>query len=77
MQSHGLHGNNANNGNGMLGANGNLTPGPTGLSAPVSSAPSMMGGMGYDNYDFFDPQNWMLDGLVDFTFNFATPLEGT
>lgn len=75
MQPHGLHG--TNNNNGMLGANGSLTPGPTGLSAPVSSAPSMMGGMGYDtNYDFFDPQHWMLDGLVDFTYNFATPLEG-
>lgn len=91
MQTHGLHGNgvgnttnnnnisNSNNGNGLLGPNGSLTPGPTGLSAPVSSAPSMMGGIGYGDagYDFFDPQHWMLDGLVDFTYNFATPLEGT
>lgn len=84
MQSHNMQNNNnngngnGNNNNGMLGANGSLTPGPSGLSAPVSSAPSMMGGMGYDSgYDFFDPQHWMLDGLVDFTYNFATPLEGT
>ncbi|SPO02110.1 related to zinc finger transcription factor [Cephalotrichum gorgonifer] len=84
---HGLHGNTTSGGNtsggnnGMLGpANGGgLTPVPSGLSAPVSSAPSMMGGMGYGgetNYDFFDPQHWMLDGLVDFTYNFAPPLEG-
>lgn len=81
MQSHNMQGNNNNNNNnnnGVLGANGSLTPGPSGLSAPVSNPPSMMGGMGYDtNYDFFDPQHWMLDGLVDFTYNFATPLEGT
>lgn len=82
MQPHNIHSNNNNNNNngnnGMLGANGSLTPGPSGLSAPVSNAPSMMGGMGYDSgYDFFDPQHWMLDGLVDFTYNFATPLEGS
>jgi hypothetical protein len=28
------------------------------------------------NYDFFDAQNWMLDGLLDFNYNFVPPLEG-
>jgi hypothetical protein len=62
--------------------NGALTPGATGLSATGgSSAPnSMIGGMaGYGdttNYDFFDPQNWMLDGLLDFNYNYVPALEG-
>ncbi|KAH8174504.1 fungal zn(2)-Cys(6) binuclear cluster domain-containing protein [Sarocladium implicatum] len=63
-------------------SNGSLTPGATGLSAAGgSSAPnSMIGGIGgygdTTNYDFFDPQNWMLDGLLDFNYNFVPPLEG-
>lgn len=56
-----------------------LTPGATGLSAtPVTSNP-MIGGVNYgdSNFDFFDPQHWMLDGLLDFSYtNYAPPLEG-
>jgi len=50
----------------MLTSNGALTPGATGLSAPPSGPNSLIGSMAYEpsNYDFFDPQAWMLDGLV-------------
>lgn len=33
-------------------------------------------GMGYDGYDVWDPQHWMLDGLLDFNYTFAPALEG-
>lgn len=59
--------------------NGSLTPGATGLSAVSSAQNSMMGMAAYDNntnYDFFDPQHWMLDGLLDFNYSFVPPLEG-
>jgi hypothetical protein len=39
----------------------------------------MMTGVSYGdttNFDFFDPQNWMLDGLLDFNYSFAPALEG-
>ncbi|KAI1333544.1 hypothetical protein F5Y15DRAFT_410269 [Xylariaceae sp. FL0016] len=56
--------------------NGGLTPTPQhGLNAGANS----MIGIGYGsdaNYDFFDPQHWMLDGLLDFNYTFAQPLEG-
>ncbi|KAK2683661.1 hypothetical protein RAB80_001607 [Fusarium oxysporum f. sp. vasinfectum] len=51
---------------------------PSRLSA-VSSAHSMMAGVSYGdaaNYDFFDPQHWMLDGLLDFNYSYVPPLEG-
>ncbi|KAF4982001.1 hypothetical protein FDECE_17589 [Fusarium decemcellulare] len=62
----------------LLTTNGALTPGATGLSAASSAQNSMMGGLTYDNtnYDFFDPQHWMLDGLLDFNYSFVPPLEG-
>lgn len=62
----------------ILAVNGALTPGATGLSAPSSAPNSMIGGMSYGetNYDFFDPQNWMLDGLLDFNYSYVPPLEG-
>ncbi|KAI5864753.1 hypothetical protein GGS23DRAFT_561647 [Durotheca rogersii] len=56
--------------------NGAITPtAPHGLN---TGANSMIGiGYGSDaNYDFFDPQHWMLDGLLDFNYTFAQPLEG-
>ncbi|KAI0473681.1 hypothetical protein GGR56DRAFT_666768 [Xylariaceae sp. FL0804] len=57
--------------------NGGLTPTPShGMN---NGASSMIGGIGYAsdaNYDFFDPQHWMLDGLLDFNYNLAPPLEG-
>lgn len=63
----------------LLNNNGALTPGATaGLSAPSTAANNIMGGMNYGdaNYDFFDPQHWMLDGLLDFNYSFVPPLEG-
>ncbi|KAI1800470.1 hypothetical protein F4811DRAFT_564715 [Daldinia bambusicola] len=56
--------------------NGGITPTAShGLNAGANS----MIGLGYGsdaNYDFFDPQHWMLDGLLDFNYTFAQPLEG-
>ncbi|GAB0132469.1 hypothetical protein EsDP_00000904 [Epichloe bromicola] len=76
----------------MLNTNGALTPTETaGLPAAAAAAPAtapatagpnpMIGGLPYGgetNYDFFDPQHWMLDGLVDFNYGgtFVPPLEG-
>jgi hypothetical protein len=65
----------------LLAVNGSLTPGATGgtgLSVPSSAPNSMIGGMNYGdtNYELFDPQNWMLDGLLDFNYSYAPPLEG-
>jgi hypothetical protein len=39
----------------------------------------MLGAIGYGdpNYDFFDPQHWMLDGLVDFNYSMVPALEGS
>lgn len=66
--------------NSLLNMNGTLTPGATGLSAVASGPNSMIGGAmtyGDTNFDFFDPQNWMLDGLVDFSYAYnVPPLEG-
>jgi hypothetical protein len=70
---------NANsNNNSNHATNGSLTPGATGVPA-VSSAHSMMAGVSYGdttNFDFFDPQHWMLDGLLDFNYSFVPALEG-
>ncbi|RXG46939.1 hypothetical protein VDGE_06086 [Verticillium dahliae] len=75
----------------MLAAtNGALTPGTTAasLAAPASANgnaaangtnSNLLSGINYTdntNYDFFDPQHWMLDGLLDFNYSFAQPLEG-
>lgn len=62
----------------LLAVNGALTPGATGLSVPSSAPNSMIGALSYGetNYDFFDPQNWMLDGLLDFNYSYVPPLEG-
>ena len=63
----------------MLNSNGALTPGTTGLGGPPSGPNSMLGGMysSETNYDFFDPQHWMLDNLLDFSYNsYVQPLEG-
>ncbi|KAF3003395.1 hypothetical protein E8E14_008458 [Neopestalotiopsis sp. 37M] len=61
----------------LMAANGALTPNATsGMNAGPSS---MIAGINYGNdpnYDFFDPQHWMLDGLLDFNYSYAPPLEG-
>ncbi|KAH8125376.1 hypothetical protein FP744_10007043 [Trichoderma asperellum] len=64
--------------NNMLTANGVLTPGAPGLTAPTTAPTSIIGNMSYGDatYDFFDPQHWMLDGLLDFNYSFVPPLEG-
>ncbi|KAI1205380.1 uncharacterized protein F4807DRAFT_453988 [Annulohypoxylon truncatum] len=60
----------------MATSNGGITPTAShGLNAGANS----MIGIGYSsdaNYDFFDPQHWMLDGLLDFNYTYAQPLEG-
>ncbi|KAG5985410.1 hypothetical protein E4U55_002331 [Claviceps digitariae] len=66
----------------MLNANGALTPNaPTGLTTAAAGPNPMMGSLPYGgeaNYDFFDPQHWILDGLVDLNYagTFVPPLEG-
>ncbi|GAO15252.1 hypothetical protein UVI_02006600 [Ustilaginoidea virens] len=69
----------------MLHSNGALTPSAAaaaaGLSATAPGPNSMIGGVlpyGETSYDFFDPQHWMLDGLVDLNYagTFVAPLEG-
>lgn len=64
---------------GMMNSNGALTPNATALSATSSAPNSMIGSLSYGgetSYDFFDPQNWMLDGLLDFNYSYVPPLEG-
>lgn len=79
--------NNSNNNALTPGASGGIggSGGPAGNSNHNNSngnsgnGNGMMGGMNYGdtNYDFFDPQHWMLDGLLDFNYSFVQPLEGT
>ncbi|KAG6007444.1 hypothetical protein E4U21_006033 [Claviceps maximensis] len=67
----------------MLNANGTLAPNaPTGMTTTATGPNPMMGSLPYGgetNYDFFDPQHWILDGLVDLNYagTFVPPLEGT
>lgn len=61
----------------LIAANGALTPNAQhGLSAGPSSIMASHNMYGDPNYDFFDPQHWMLDGLLDFNYSYAQPLEG-
>ncbi|KAI1324762.1 hypothetical protein F5Y16DRAFT_286875 [Xylariaceae sp. FL0255] len=56
--------------------NGGLTPTP---QHTLNTGSTSMIGLGYGsetNYDFFDPQHWVLDGLLDFNYTFSQPLEG-
>ncbi|KAI5922116.1 hypothetical protein F4810DRAFT_675561 [Camillea tinctor] len=62
---------------GSISTNGGLTPTP---NHSLNNGGNSMIGIGYGsdaNYDFFDPQHWMLDGLLDFNYTFAQPLEAT
>ncbi|EEY21269.1 Zn(II)2Cys6 transcriptional activator [Verticillium alfalfae VaMs.102] len=77
-------------GNMLAPTNGALTPGTTaaslaappganGNAATNGTNSNLLSGINYTdntNYDFFDPQHWMLDGLLDFNYSFAQPLEG-
>ena len=56
---------------GMSASNGALTPG--GGSSALGGAPAFIS---YEGYDVWDPQHWMLDGLLDFNYTFAPPIEG-
>lgn len=57
-------------------SNGGLTPsGGSGL-AVSSSGQNPLLPMSYDYNDVWDPQHWMLDGLLDFNYTFVPPLEG-
>lgn len=51
-------------------ANGALTPsGGSGFGGAQAGA---LGGSNFEpSYDFFDPQHWMLDGLLDFNYSNA------
>lgn len=62
----------------LMAANGALTPtANNGMNAgPSSMMAGITYGSGDPNYDFFDPQHWMLDGLLDFNYSYAQPLEG-
>ncbi|KAJ0122725.1 c6 zinc finger domain-containing protein [Diaporthe amygdali] len=54
----------------LAASNGALTPsGGSGFG----SGQGGLGGSNYEptNYDFFDPQHWMLDGLMDFNYSFV------
>lgn len=57
-------------------ANGALTP--SGSSGFGNAHAGALGGSNYEpaNYDFFDPQHWMLDGLLDFNYNAFVPEMG-
>ena len=67
----------SNNGNGTLfGTNGALTPTATGMSAAPPTGPTFGNINLGSEYDFFDPQNWMLDDLLNFNYSYVTPMEG-
>ncbi|SPQ17989.1 f9278cce-edaf-4504-a00d-786cd4b006d9 [Thermothielavioides terrestris] len=58
---------------GLATSNGALTP--SGGSAVGGGTQNSLMGMNYDStYDFWDPQHWMLDGLLDFNYTFV-PIE--
>lgn len=45
---------------------------PNGGSGFGGAAAGGLGAPNFEqNYDFFDPQHWMLDGLLDFNYNNA------
>jgi hypothetical protein len=53
-------------------SNGALTP----LAGTAQAATNPLLGINYDTYDVWDPQHWMLDGLIDFNYTFVPSLEG-
>lgn len=60
---------------GLAASNGALTP-SGGSAMGGGTQGSILGLNNYDsNYDFWDPQHWMLDGLIDFNYNTFVPIE--
>ncbi|KAK1755243.1 hypothetical protein QBC47DRAFT_212445 [Echria macrotheca] len=60
---------------GLATSNGALTPSGASLGASQAN----MLGLNYEStgtYDVWDPQHWMLDGLLDFNYTFGQPIEG-
>jgi hypothetical protein len=47
----------------------NIVPGMAGMSTGMVDDFSL--DYGQASYDVFDPLNWMLDGIVDFPYNFS------
>ena len=60
---------------GLASSNGALTP--NGGSAIGGPPQQSVLGLGYDttSYDVWDPQHWMLDGLLDFNYTFLPPID--
>jgi hypothetical protein len=61
---------------GLAASNGALTP-SGGSAMGGGTQGSLLGLNTFDsNYDLWDPQHWMLDGLIDFNYNnFGVPIE--
>lgn len=58
-------------------SNGALTPNGASGVGGAGQASSMLE-MNYESsYDVWDPQHWMLDGLLDLNYTFVPPLEGS
>lgn len=59
-------------------SNGALTPAASGMAGHGQNG-MLSSGLTYDanpsSYDFFDPQHWMLDNLLDFNYTYVQPLE--
>jgi hypothetical protein len=63
---------------GIAASNGALTPNASSGLGNAGAASTLLGGISYTdpNYDVWDPQHWMLDGLLDFNYTYAPALEG-
>ncbi|KAL2155059.1 hypothetical protein VTH82DRAFT_3735 [Thermothelomyces myriococcoides] len=63
---------------GLGATNGSMTPSGNSTMGGGTQGGSLMGMSNYEsNYDFWDPQYWMLDGLIDFNYNTFVPIEST
>ncbi|VBB71681.1 Putative protein of unknown function [Podospora comata] len=62
---------------GIATSNGALTPSAGGSA--LGGGGAMLDGLPYGNatttYDVWDPQHWMLDGLIDFNYTFVPPID--
>ncbi|KAK3942783.1 regulatory protein LEU3 [Diplogelasinospora grovesii] len=62
---------------GLPASNGALTPSGPGSAIGGTGGQTSLLGLNYDTYDVWDPQHWMLDGLLDFNYTFHQPIEGS